>query len=191
VNVARPAALVVALSLLLPVGARAEPPPQPADVAEGAEGGSIGVRTLGRHPSPSSRWDAFQGADHHPIDDESFYRIVGRDDLIRRERQRALAKGTLTLGGWALIGGGTVLAVISGFSGDAQVQRADGTHPSSFPVLSVAGLCAIATGIASLIVSYNIAPVPIGAGEADALARDHDRALRDRLGISETAARDP
>ena len=190
-NAARSGALVLALFTLLPVGARAEPPAQVTGVAESAEAGSIGVRTLGRHPSPGSRWDAFQGADHHPIDDETFYRIVGRDDLIRRERQRALAKGTLTLGGWALIGGGSVLCVISGLSADAQVRRADGTNPSSFPVLSVAGLAAIATGIASLIVSYNIAPVPIGAGEADALARDHDRALRDRLGISETAARDP
>jgi hypothetical protein len=42
--------------------------------------------------------------------------------------------------------------------------------------------------VAWTIVSYNVASVPIDAGEASTLARDYDRALRDRFGISETAS---
>lgn len=109
----------------------------------------MGVHTPGRHPNAGSRWDAFQGADHHPIDDETFYRIIGRDNLVRAERQRTAVKLTLTIRGWTLIGGGSRLSIIGGFAGDAQIRRPDSMQPSSFPVLSVAGLAAIAAGIAS------------------------------------------
>ena len=48
-------------------------------------GGTSGqLPTSGERPSwmyAQGKWDAFRGADHHPISEEAFYRIVGRQDL--------------------------------------------------------------------------------------------------------------
>jgi hypothetical protein len=69
-------------------------PPAPAGTYDEQ---AIGVRNLGaanRETPPSGerpdwmyaegKWDAFRGPDHHPITQEAFYRIVGREDLLFR-----------------------------------------------------------------------------------------------------------
>ena len=94
VTAVRVALVLLAVALLGSSAARAEPAP-PAAGAE-LETQSVGVRTLGDTRPPAVEWDAFARAPtHHPIDDETFYRLVARDDLVRAERQRAGAKATL------------------------------------------------------------------------------------------------
>jgi hypothetical protein len=184
----------------------AETPPAP--VADpGYEQQAVGVRNLthlaragsGRDRADAwadAPWDAFQGHDHHPIDEETFFRIVGRDDLLQRHHRKALVKSSLTYGGGALIVGGLVFAALSAlsrahFGGQAAgaCTTPDFCDPKPSGPSPYWGLGIAATGLVSIFVGHTITPTPIDADEADHLARDYDQSLRTSLGVSETASR--
>jgi hypothetical protein len=182
-------------------------PPTPPDTGRIYEEQALGVRNLrrpGRDLSAAGdrqewmygpgTWDAFRGPDHHPISEEAFYRIVGRDDLLSRYETKARIKNSLTLGGGTLVLGGSIFAMISGLRRSTGAQPACAGPPCASPALPGPspkwGLAIAGTGLVSLIVSGLIHPSPIDADEADSLAHDYDRSLRDRLGISQTAARE-
>jgi hypothetical protein len=141
------------------------------------------------HVRYTGKWDAFVGIDHHPIDEAAFYRIVGRDDLLHRYQVKARIKTGLALAGGALMLGGAMVAMI------AQLERSSGVQvtcvgcarsgPSPLWGLAIAG-----TGLVTLITSGFLTPSPIDADEADRLASDHDRELRSRLGLTDTAGRE-
>jgi hypothetical protein len=140
------------------------------------------------HLAYSERWDAFTGSDHHPIDEAAFYRIVGRDDLLRRYQARVRIKTELGLGGGVLVMGGALFAMI------AALERSSFGQPACIGCVSAPagpspswGLAIAGTGLATLLVRGFINPTPIDADEADRMARDHDRSLRDRLGLIDTA----
>ena len=136
-------------------------------------------------------WDAFRGLDHHPISEDAFYRIVGRDDLLRRYEHTARIKKGLAITGGALILGGAIFAAI------AYLRRAENSTPvcatpscaaSPLPGPSPNwGLAIAGSGVVSMIISQFINPSPIDAGEADRLARDYDQTLLTHLGLSEAA----
>jgi hypothetical protein len=172
---------------------------------------AVGVRSLGgtsgelppsgERPSwmyADGKWDAFRGPDHHPISQEAFYRIVGREDLLFRYQNRAAIKTAVTVSGGALVLGGLIFAAIADLPGGNGVYAATSACPSSSAcspsgqagVSPGWGLAIAGAGLVGLIVGHYIDPTPINAGEADALARDYDQLLKIRLGISETAARE-
>ena len=144
------------------------------------------------------KWDAFRGPDHHPIDEEAFFRIVGREDLLFRYQHKAAIKTAVTVAGGALILSGLVFAEIAhlqerngGYYADAYPCPSPGCSPSDHSGVSPGwGLAIAGAGVVGLIVGHYLNPTPINAGEADAIARDYDQLLKSRLGISETAARD-
>lgn len=188
--------------------ARAEAPP-PAPGNDGSyEAEAVGVRNLTPLPSsersdrsersalPDTPWDACQGRDHHPIDEEAFFRIVGRDDLLGRYHRRAVVKKGLKIGGGTLIFGGLIFAAISTslrFGGAQPAVGCEGTDCSSASSRGpspVWGLAIAGAGAVSLIVGHSLDPTPIDANEADSLARTYDQSLQRRLGFFETAVRE-
>ena len=194
--------LVCSVSLVARVNAaRAEsaPPPDPHN-ASSYEAGAVGVRNLTPLPTaersalPDTPWDAFQGRDHHPIDEEAFFRIVGRDDLFRRYHRESVVKKTLSIGGGTLVFGGLLFAAITAALryGGAQPAIACESTPCSASrpgPSAVWGLAIAGAGVISLIVGHSLDPTPIDADQADGLARSYDQSLERRCGISETAAR--
>jgi hypothetical protein len=183
--------------------ARAETPLS-ANVDDKNEENAIGVRDLsplrrdgavGPRQSwmfADAQWDAFQGTDHHPIDEEMFFRIVGRDDLVRRYDHKSAVKKTLTYGGGALLVGGLVFAgtVASLNTNNNQNLYVGGSSPSSSVMSPVWGLAIAGAGLIAILVGHNLDPTPIDADQAGALARGYDRSLRPNSGISETASRE-
>ena len=190
--------------------AHAQAPPAPAP-ASAYDEQAVGVRNLGsanREEPPSGerpgwmyaggKWDAFRGPDHHPISEEAFYRIVGREDLLFRYQHRAAIKTAVTVSGGALILGGVIFAGIADLLREQNnVYPAASACPSpgcplpDHPGVSPRwGLAIAGAGLVGLIVGHYLNPTPVSAGEADALARDYDQLLKSRLGISETAARE-
>jgi hypothetical protein len=164
-------------------------------------GGTSGeLPTSGDRPSwicADGKWDAFRGPDHHPISEEAFYRIVGREDLLFRHQHKEGVKTAMAVSGGALILGGLLFAEI------AHVEQRNTLYPDTYAcpsfgcspadhsgVSPVWGLAIAGAGLVDLIVGHYLNPTPINAGEADALARDYDQLLKSRLGISETAARE-
>ena len=183
----------------------------PAAPASAYDEQAVGVRTLGGtrgELSPSgersswtfagAKWDAFRGPDHHPISEEAFYQIVGREDLLFRYQHKAAIKTAMTVSGGALILGGLLFAGIADMENQNALRPATPACPSfgcsaTTPgaTLSPAwGLAIAGAGLVDLIVGRILNRTPVNASEADALARDYDQLLKSRLGISETAARD-
>jgi hypothetical protein len=188
--------------------AQVTPPAAPASTYDAQ---AVGVRTLGgtggelppsgERPSgmyADGKWDAFRGPDHHPISEEAFYRIVGRDDLLFRYQHKAAIKTAVMVSGGALILGGLLFAAIADLPKGNAVYVATSACPSSSAcspsdqsgVSPRWGLAIAGVGLVQLIVGHYLNPTPVNAGEADALARDYDQLLKSRLGISETASRD-
>jgi hypothetical protein len=139
---------------------------------------------------PDGPWDAFQGADHHPIDDEAFCKIVGREDLLRRYQHKSIVKKSLTYGGSALLVGGLLFASALAIRdrNDNQILYLGGPPGRSPDPSPVWGLAAAGAGLAAVIAGHALDPRPIDADAAEGLARDYDRGLRTSLGISETAS---
>ena len=176
--------------------------PSPAAPASAYDEQAVGVRNLtplptaGRSALPDTPWDAFQGRDHHPIDEEAFFRIVGRDDLLHRYHREAVVKKSLSIGGGTLVFGGLLFAAVTAALRYGGGQPADLCMDNSCPSANsrgpspVWGLAIAGAGAVSLIVGHLLDPTPIDADEADSLARDYDRSLQSRRGISETAARE-
>ena len=180
--------------------ARAEAPADrvAADVVD-----AVGVRTiapLGRDGRPVDRpavpaWDAFQGRDHHPIDEETFFRVVGREDLVRRSQHRAILKKSLIAGGGVALAGGLMYSMVTALEGFAQPAAVACPSPGcaissqSQGPSPAWGLLGIGAGLASMLVGHFLNPSPIGAAEADQLARDHDQQLKAELGMSDACAR--
>ncbi len=138
--------------------------------------------------SPEALWDAFQGRDHHAISDEQFFRIVGREDLVTRYQHRMVLKRGLTYAAWPLIVGGLTFATLEYMyrneSNQTLYQGGTRSPSGSSPWWGIG----IATaGAVSFVVSRFIDPVLIDADGADSLARDYDRSLRLRLGMSDSA----
>jgi hypothetical protein len=199
----------LSFSAALCASAQAQMAP-PAAPASGYDEQAVGVRSLGsaNRDMPSSgerpswmyaegKWDAFRGPDHHPISQEAFYRIVGREDLLFRYQNRAAIKTAVTVSSGALTLGGLIFAAI------ADLPKGNGVYASAYPCPSPGcspsenssvspgwGLAIAGAGLLGLIVGHYIDPTPVNASEADALARDYDQLLKSRLGISETAARE-
>src|ERR1700689_5199264 len=104
--------------------------PLPPDSDSSYEAEAVGVRNLRPLPTPEraalpdTPWDVFQGRDHHPIDEEAFFRIVGRDDLLHRYHREAVVKKSLTVGGGTLVFGGLLFAAITA------VLRYGGAQPA-------------------------------------------------------------
>jgi hypothetical protein len=178
-------------------------PPHPAGSYEEQALGVRNLRLSGRDLSAAGdrqqwmygpgTWDAFRGPDHHPISEEAFYRIVGRDDLLSRYEATMRVRKGLAFGGGTFVLGGAIFAMIAELRRSSGAQPVCTAPPCTGPALPGPspkwGLAIAGTGLISLIVSGLIHPSPIDADEADALARAYDRSLRDRLGISETATR--
>lgn len=193
---------LTAAAAAAPAVARAQSIADAADPETAYEQQAVGVRHLvlplrdGNTNDAAERllydgkWDAFAGRDHHPIDEEAFFRIVGRDDLAQRYHRTAIIKQTLTSGGWLLVVGGAIAATLAVMPGGQPAVEDPGNGSSTRPFSPVWGLAAMGTGIVSIIVGHFLDPTPVGADEADALARDHDQSLRDRPWISQTASRD-
>jgi hypothetical protein len=139
---------------------------------------------------PDGPWDAFQGADHHPIDDEAFFKIVGREDLLRRYQHKSIVKKSLTYGGSALLVGGLLFAsaVAALERNEAQTLYLGSAPPQSSGPSPVWGLAVAGAGLAAAIAGHVLDPRPIDADTAEGLARDYDHNLRTSLGISETAS---
>jgi hypothetical protein len=198
----RLACSLVGLSFSAALCASARAQTTPASYDEQA----VGVRSLGSaNPDmpPSGerpawlhaegKWDAFRGPDHHPISEEAFYRIVGREDLLFRYQHRAAIKKAAMVSGGALLVGGLIFAAI------ADLPRGTGVYACPSPGCTPAdhsgvspgwGLAIAGTGLVGLVVGHYLNPTTISAGEADAIARDYDQLLKSRLGISETALRE-
>lgn len=138
---------------------------------------------------PDGPWDAFQGADHHPIDDEAFFQIVGREDLLRRYQHKSIVKKSLSYGGGALLVGGLLFASVAAVldkDGDQTLYL--GSAPPRSGPSPVWGLAVAGAGLAAAIAGHVLDPRPIDADAAETLARDYDRGLRTSLGISEVAS---
>jgi hypothetical protein len=193
-------ALLVAFAAAPDAYADEAPPP---DALATYEQQALGVRNLhlaGRDLAadggrqawmyPDAPWDAFRGPDHHPISEEAFFRIVGRDDLLTRYRHEALFRHVLTASGGAALAGGLIFAWIEYLYRTEPPQISYPGSPPPQPGISAKWGFAIAgAGLLTMIVSHHLDPTPIDAGEADRLARDYDQSLRSRLGLTETAAR--
>jgi hypothetical protein len=139
---------------------------------------------------PDGPWDAFQGADHHPIDDEAFFRIVGREDLLRRYQHRSIVKKSLSYGGGALLAGGLLFAGAVAALGRNEEQNLylGGAPPRSAVPTPLWGLAVAGVGLAAAIAGHVLDPRPVDADAAEGLARDYDRGLRTSLGISDLAS---
>jgi hypothetical protein len=137
-------------------------------------------------------WEAFLLKDHHVIDQESFLRLAGRDDLARRQHRRTTLKTTLTGAGWALIASGSLYALwdlnccVGGATGSSGASRAE--------TGATVGLVMAAVGFLTLSANSAISPEAVDASEATAVGAAYNRALGDRLGLPAAFAlsqRDP
>ena len=104
--------------------------PSPAAPASAYDEQAVGVRNLGGTSASSPPASVPAGctprkvgrvsrSDHHPIDQEAFFRIVGREDLLFRYQNRAAIKTAVKVSGGALILGGLVFAEIAHFRREA------------------------------------------------------------------------
>ncbi len=172
--------------------AQVTPPAAPASAYDEQ---AVGVRTLGgtggelppsgERPSwmyADGKWDAFRGPDHHPISEEAFYRIVGREDLLFRYQHKAGIKTAMMVSGGALILGGLLFATIADMENRNNLYPAtpacpsSGCSPSDHSGVSPRwGLAIAGAGLVDLIVGCILNRTPVNAGEAVALARDNDQ----------------
>jgi hypothetical protein len=195
---------VASLCLLVAVAgsgvARAE---ASADRIAAYENESVGVRAI----VPLSRggttadwaadhsWDAFQGGGHRPIDQEAFFRIVGREDLIRRFEHRTVVKKSLMAAGGVAMVAGALYSIATYLTADSRVTTAACPSPGC-PASSQStsanvtwGLFGIGAGLAAVMTGHYLDPSPISAAEADRLAREHDQQLKTEFGLSDFGAR--
>ncbi|HXJ20287.1 MAG TPA: hypothetical protein VMT03_08640 [Polyangia bacterium] len=118
------------------------------------------------------------------MDEETLFRIAGREDLLRRYHREVVVKKSLMIGGGAAMAGGLLYAFIADFTGPSQNVSAcpnNGckSYPSPSGGLNPAwGLAAAGAGLVSLVVGHYLDPSPISAGEADRLAREYDPGAR-------------
>ncbi|HLK89327.1 MAG TPA: hypothetical protein VKZ18_05510 [Polyangia bacterium] len=192
---------LTALAVAAPSGARAQSAAD-SDALSAYDEQAVGVRHLvvplrdGTTTDQQGRvlysgeWDAFQGPDHHPIDEEAFFRIVGRDDLARRHHREAIVKRSLSVGGWVLVLGGAIATGVAVMPRAQPAVGYQGGGPAPYGLNPAWSLGAMGAGLVSIIVSHFLDPTPVNADEADRLARDHDRSLQSRFGLTDTAARD-
>lgn len=175
---------------------------EPGDRIAAYERQSVGVRTIvplaldGKTVDRAAKpaWDAFQGPDNRPIDERTFFRVVGREDLIRRYDHKLAVKSTLKVTGGIAIATGLTWSALTllahartGGSVSCNNPCTDGgTWPGWISPLP--GLALAAVGLVPYLIGSAIDPTPIDAQEAGTLARQHDSQLKAALGLWDQAA---
>jgi hypothetical protein len=157
------------------------------------------------------QWIAHQGETEVPLEGADFYEVIGRQDLVRAYQRRRTTGISLLLGA-GVVGTASLLVAFhrvdvtpdfsrcmtGDFSNDfgcridaksrADEQSAD--QSSTYLLAGSAGLL-VAT-IVGLVGWRNLlVPHPISETEARQLGGEYNRRLRKRLGIPQTAKREP
>jgi len=173
----------------------------PGDPIAAYERQAVGVRTIvplaldGKTVDRAARpaWDVFQGPDNHPIDEKTFFRVVGREDLVRRYDHKLAVKRTLKVTGGIAIATGLTWSLVTLLSRPRWAASNNCNNPctdtGAWPgwIDPRLGLGLAAVGVVPYLIGAAIDPTPIDAQEASALARQYDRQLRARLGLSDLA----
>jgi hypothetical protein len=166
------ASLVVVVGLCGGGLARAQ---APSDRIAAYERQWVGVRTIvplaldGRSVDRAARpaWDAFQGPDNHPIDQATFFRIVGREDLVRRSEHKLAVKSTLRVTGGVVIAAGLTWSALALLAHLEAGGPASCTNPctstGAWPgwIDPRLGLGVAAVGLVPYLIGRAIDPTPI------------------------------
>jgi len=142
--------------------------------------------------SSVSRWNTpYQGTPEHRLELEAFYQAVGHPEHARYYRERTRKKLTIVLpsvfallAGAALTVAGGVLGVTNPFcrAQDHYATCIDADTRPNAPLLGV-GLTLFVGGVAGVSVGGTIRRFPTNPDENFALAREHNRRLRQRLAL--------
>jgi len=145
--------------------------PRP-EMHESYELSALGLIRIERPGSTKSFWRVFRGARRESVDQERFYELIGRPDLVEEQHsQNTLAAG-LQWGGIGVIAGGAVLVL-------AGLTRSQTSTP-----LIAAGVGVVAAGYVLNVSGNHVAgPVITQAEAADAIER-YNEALRARFGLT-------
>jgi hypothetical protein len=141
----------------------------------------------------SGRWGSpYLGSEARPLDAETFFKVVGRNDYANYHRRRMALKRWIGIPGWVLLLGGTAVAVAgaTGFpEGKCIAQDAFGEctdhEAGAAPALLWSGVATGAIGLAAVIVAAFISPHPATAEQVYGLAAEHNRKLRHSLGLGD------
>jgi hypothetical protein len=207
-----PSSLILALLplTLVALGARtaraetrpAEPGAEAAAMSQSAQAstqyGEHAVGVVDRRPAfrdtffSGPTWEAFTLKDHHVIEQESFLRLAGRDDLARRQHRRTVLKTSLSVGGWSLLASGSVYALWNLTC--CQAGALASSPASRAETGATVGLVMAAVGLLTLSANSVISGEAIDASEATAVGAAYNRALGDHLALPaafELSRRDP
>jgi hypothetical protein len=144
------------------------------------------------NPHQTGRWgEPHLGSDGPALDPFDFYRAVERPDLAVHYRERTRRKLAWMVPGAVALAAGVGLALAGGFAGIAQpfcLEQdhsgvcIDADHGPSGALLGV-GLALTALGVAAVAIGSRIDRAPVSEAERHRLALQHNRALREKLGL--------
>ena len=204
----RKSVFALALLLVVPVAARGEET-APAPAASGAAGdaetayahariGFDGIDIDTQDPGHLDGWtEAYRGVEHTRFERDGLYRELGRDDLAQRYRSRRTARIALALvGGGILLGSlvplaigianeathPVVMCIYRNAQGDCVTGTTNVSNGARETGVVEMGIVA-AVGVVVELIAYALDNHPIDAVSAHALAAEHNRALRRRLGL--------
>ncbi|HSP78764.1 MAG TPA: hypothetical protein VLQ93_09560 [Myxococcaceae bacterium] len=149
----------------------------------------------------SQRTVPYEGKYKKPLSGDSFYRKVGREDLVQAYGQKMNTKLLLGVVGGGAAAGGLLMATTSPipkvedcdfFSPDFDAcrQRNDQRHDERFAT-TLTGLGISTAGIGLLTVALLLDPHPVTASEARELADKYNKQLAAELGLSEDGSPTP
>jgi hypothetical protein len=134
----------------------------------------------------------YQGTAHSPLCGPHFYEAVGHDELAQSSRHRSGARVGLITTGVLLLVAGSATAIAGGVSGVASpfciAQNASGTCLAqdtgpNYTVMGT-GLGLVGLGLTGIIVGAVLNPNPTPIRDVYRMAKEHNQALRQRLGLS-------
>jgi hypothetical protein len=143
------------------------------------------------HTAPVARnFKVVRGKVREPIDGRVFYEALGRDDLAQRHDRRRRLRTALIVSGAVLV----VVAIVAGVSvlrlGHPSAQFRSLSSDDSGPLYNrqqKIGLGVLVGGtlggVGMIVGGAAVPPHPIAPHEARALADEHNRELRRRLGL--------
>ncbi len=155
----------------------------------------------GTWPQVSQWTRPYEGKYKKPLSGDSFYRKVGREDLVQAYGQKMNTKLLLGVVGGGAAAGGLLVATTAPipkaedcdfFSPDFDAcrQRNDQRHDERFAI-TLTGLGISAAGIGLLTVALLLDPHPVTASEARELADKYNKQLAAELGLSEDGSPTP
>ncbi|MDR0966193.1 MAG: hypothetical protein LBM75_06800 [Myxococcales bacterium] len=160
---------------------------------------AIGVNQYGQVVSASSGVIPVKGKFKEPLKGATFYEEIGRADLVSSYKTRRGAKIGLMAGGSVAMAGGLVVMLLPLFGSDGKEPEDwgsqewedwDAKQSKRKTNFLIAGGVITAVGTAALMTGLFLRMAPIDAAEARRLADEHNKKLRQKLGLPDNVTID-